>query len=101
MKERHWNQISEIVGFSIKPSEELTLEKIINFELNDYVGKFEIVSEFATKETNLEKNLEKMIKEWIDQVFVILEFKLIFTQLQWNTVIRIQYRFVLTTLSNF
>lgn len=64
MKVRHWEQISEIVGFPIKISSELTLAKIIDFGLEEYLGKFEAISESATKENNLERALNKMVGEW-------------------------------------
>lgn len=64
MKDRHWEQISEIVGFPIKISEELTLAKIIDFGLEEYLSKFETISESATKENNLERALNKMVGEW-------------------------------------
>lgn len=71
MKERHWEQVSEIVGFPIKVSAELTLEKIIEFGLEDYLKKFENISESATKENNLEKAMTKMVGEWQDVSFVV------------------------------
>lgn len=71
MKERHWEQVSEIVGFPIKVSPELTLEKIIEFGLEDYLKKFESISESATKENNLERAMTKMVGEWQDVSFVV------------------------------
>ncbi|KAF7280376.1 hypothetical protein GWI33_006107 [Rhynchophorus ferrugineus] len=75
MKERHWEKVSEIVGFPIKVDDELTLEKIIDYGLNDYIDKFEAISEAATKENNLEKNLNKMISEWVDMEFIVLLYR--------------------------
>ncbi|XP_050309816.1 dynein axonemal heavy chain 7 [Anthonomus grandis grandis] len=75
MKERHWEKVSEIVGFPIKVDDELTLEKIIDYGLNDYIEKFEAISEAATKENNLEKSLNKMIGEWTDMEFVVLVYR--------------------------
>ncbi|XP_026726846.1 dynein heavy chain 7, axonemal [Trichoplusia ni] len=75
MKLRHWEKISEIVGFPIVVDEELTLEKVIDFNLGDYIEKFESISEAATKENNLERALDKMMKEWADLKFEILTYK--------------------------
>lgn len=75
MKERHWEQISEIVGFPIKVSAELTLEKIVEFGLDDYIDKFESISESATKENNLEKAMLKMVVEWGDIAFVVNSYR--------------------------
>lgn len=70
MKDRHWEKISEIVGFPIIVSENLTLAKIIDYNLVDYISKFETISESATKENNLEKALSKMVADWKDLEFV-------------------------------
>lgn len=75
MKPRHWEQISEIVGFPIKVEADLTLAKIIDFGLDDYIAKFEAISEAATKENNLEKHLAKMKSEWVDMDFIVLVYR--------------------------
>lgn len=77
MKDRHWEKVSEIVGFPIKVDADLTLAKIIDYGLDDYIEKFESISEAATKENNLEKNLTKMIAEWADMEFSVLVYKFI------------------------
>lgn len=64
MKARHWEQVSEIIGFPIKVSPELTLAKIIEYQLEEYVPKFEAISESATKENNLERAMIRMASEW-------------------------------------
>lgn len=75
MKTRHWEKISQIVGFEIVVDDELTLQKIIDFGLVDYISKFESISEGATKENSLERNLEKMMNEWEDLTFDILAYR--------------------------
>lgn len=75
MKVRHWEQISEIVGFPIKISTELTLERIIDFGLEEYLPKFDTISQSATKENDLERAMDKMIIEWKDMVFSANSYK--------------------------
>lgn len=75
MKLRHWEQISEMVGFPIKVSPELTLEKIIEFGLEDYLARFVVISESATKENNLELAMSKMVIEWQGIEFVINAYR--------------------------
>ncbi|XP_017857964.1 PREDICTED: dynein heavy chain 7, axonemal [Drosophila arizonae] len=75
MKARHWEQVSEIIGFPIKVSPELTLEKIIDYQLDEYVPKFEAISESATKENNLEKAMAKMANEWEGVEFGISPYR--------------------------
>lgn len=77
MKSRHWEKVSDIVGFPIQVDEELSLQKVIDFHLDEYIDKFEGISEAATKENNLEKALDKMMKEWADLKFEILPYKLV------------------------
>ncbi|KAJ8668953.1 hypothetical protein QAD02_000212 [Eretmocerus hayati] len=75
MKARHWEQVSEIVGFPIKVDAAMTLAKVIDFGLDDYVPKFEAISEAATKEMNLEKALIKMHADWEDIDFLINPYR--------------------------
>ncbi|XP_029708760.2 dynein axonemal heavy chain 7 [Aedes albopictus] len=75
MKERHWEQVSEIIGFPIKIAPDLTLEKVIDYGLDDYIQRFETISESATKENNLEKAMIKMVNEWSDMAFLVLPYR--------------------------
>jgi dynein heavy chain, axonemal len=64
MRERHWIQVSEIVGFPLRPDEDMCLSRLIDMNLDSHVSKFEGISEAASKESSLEKALEKMKTEW-------------------------------------
>ena len=64
LRDRHWDQISEIVGYSIKPDEDTNLSKLIDMNLEPHIAKFEGISEAASKEYSLEKAMEKMKVEW-------------------------------------
>ncbi|XP_076179047.1 dynein axonemal heavy chain 7 isoform X1 [Ptiloglossa arizonensis] len=75
MKSRHWEQVSEIVGFPIKVDESMTLTKILDYGLLDYVSKFDAVSESATKEGSLEKALLRMHLDWADIAFVVNPYR--------------------------
>ncbi|KAH8413286.1 hypothetical protein KR009_009673 [Drosophila setifemur] len=75
MKARHWELVSEIIGFPIKVSPELTLEKIIEYQLDEYVPKFEAISESATKENNLERAMSKMVNEWEGVEFSVSPYR--------------------------
>ena len=41
LRERHWEQISDIVGFPIKQDDETTLSKFVDMNLDQYIPKFE------------------------------------------------------------
>ena len=64
LRERHWDSISDIVAFQLSPEQDLTLAKLVDMNLENYIGKFESISEAASKEFSLEKALEKMKLEW-------------------------------------
>ncbi|GBM28732.1 Dynein heavy chain 7, axonemal, partial [Araneus ventricosus] len=64
LRDRHWDQISEIVGFPLKPDKSTTLAKLIGLNLQEYIPQFEVISEAASKEFKLEKALDKMMEEW-------------------------------------
>ncbi|XP_050432703.1 dynein axonemal heavy chain 7-like isoform X2 [Adelges cooleyi] len=75
LKDRHWEKISEIIGFPLHPNQNLTLAKIMDYNLDEFVPKFEVVSEGASKETALEKKLEAMEDEWKDLCFTLLPYR--------------------------
>jgi dynein heavy chain len=75
LRERHWEKISEIAGFTIRPSPELTLQALLDMNLDEHHAKFELISEAASKEHGLEKNLEKMKLEWADTKFQIVPYR--------------------------
>lgn len=75
LKRRHWQEISNIVGFVMFPDQNLTLTKVLNLNLGKFVPQFEIISDGASKENNLEKRLNTMVDEWKDLNFTILDYK--------------------------
>ncbi|EAT40340.1 AAEL007918-PA [Aedes aegypti] len=75
LKDRHWDEMSEIAGFDLTPDAGTTLRKIINHKLDKDLDKFEIISIGANKELQLQKNLAAMIKEWETIDFKLNPFK--------------------------
>lgn len=45
LRERHWEQISDIVGFPIKQDDETNLSKFVDMNLDQYIPKFESKSQ--------------------------------------------------------
>ena len=64
MRERHWIQVSDIVGFHLRPDDDMCLSRLIDMNLDVHIAKFESISEAAGKEFSLEKALNKMKTEW-------------------------------------
>ena len=52
-RDRHWENVSNTVGFPVKGGSNLF--QILDMGLDEYVSKFEKISDAATKEFNLER----------------------------------------------
>uniref|UniRef100_A0A1I8HSD8 Dynein axonemal heavy chain 7 n=1 Tax=Macrostomum lignano TaxID=282301 RepID=A0A1I8HSD8_9PLAT len=75
LRNRHWRQISNMIGCPLQPDSDMSLSKLLAMNLGSYVQKFETVSEAATKEYNLEKTLNKMRAEWETVEFVMIPYR--------------------------
>ncbi|XP_070789387.1 dynein axonemal heavy chain 7 [Pituophis catenifer annectens] len=75
LQDRHWEVMSNIVGFPLKPSEDSTVSSYIDMHLEQYLEKFETISETASKEHSLEKAMVKMISEWDGMEFILLPYR--------------------------
>lgn len=75
LKTRHWEQISEIIGVSIKVDADLTLAKVLEMGLDSLASKFEGISDSASKEATLEKAIDRMQKDWAELAFTVNPFK--------------------------
>ena len=75
MRERHWQQISDIVGYTIAPEPENTLQSFLNMKLEAYLSQFEGVSEAASREYALEKAMDKMKVEWEEIEFNLIPYR--------------------------
>ncbi|XP_048348807.1 dynein axonemal heavy chain 3 [Sphaerodactylus townsendi] len=75
MKDRHWEQISDIVGYEIRPDETTSLLNMLEFGLSKHIEKLEPIGAAASKEYSLEKNMEKMKMEWITICFCFVKYR--------------------------
>ncbi|XP_060786498.1 dynein axonemal heavy chain 7-like [Neoarius graeffei] len=76
LRDRHWDAMSDMVGFSLKPLEdEACVSHFIPLKLEAHLRNFETISETASKEYSLEKSLERMIEEWADIEFNLLPYR--------------------------
>ncbi|TPX60044.1 hypothetical protein PhCBS80983_g02063 [Powellomyces hirtus] len=75
LRERHWKEISQVVGFRFQPDESTSLSGVLERNLSEYMDKLEQVSGVATKEYSFEKALQKMYLEWQDIEFGTLEYR--------------------------
>lgn len=86
MRERHWSQVSDIVGFPLRPDDDICLSRLVDMNLEPYIPKFESISEAAAKEYSLEKALEKMKTEWAPVGLCSVTFVLLIDYIQLNFV---------------
>jgi dynein heavy chain len=75
MKERHWNVISEKVGFEVKPYEGFTFHNCIQMDLQKHTEICVDIGERAGKEYNIETSMIKMKKDWEAVEFRLIPFK--------------------------
>ncbi|RUS78759.1 hypothetical protein EGW08_013475 [Elysia chlorotica] len=75
MRNRHWEQLSEDLGFPVRPKKDLTFQKCLEMKLQDHVATIAKVAEVAGKEYSIEQALDKMEKEWDPVVFEIMPYK--------------------------
>lgn len=55
MRSRHWEQLSDDLGFPIRPKANLTFSKCLEMKLNDHIQTIAKVAEVAGKEYSIEQ----------------------------------------------
>eukprot|EP00736_Rhodelphis_marinus_P007919 Rmarinus@m.2764 len=75
LKDRHWDQMAQIVGYNIKPEEYQPLSRVLEMHLEEHLGQLDEISDQASKEYALEKTLNKMREEWEDVNFNLIEYR--------------------------
>eukprot|EP00906_Rhabdomonas_costata_P002297 RCo003671 len=64
LRDRHWKRISAICGKPVKMAEDTTFNKLLALNLHEHMAEIQELSEYASKEYRLEKQMEKMQLEW-------------------------------------
>ncbi|KAJ3371981.1 Dynein heavy chain 7, axonemal [Kappamyces sp. JEL0680] len=75
LRDRHWHDISKVVGFRFQPDESTSLAAVLERNLGAFMSSLEQISGVATKEFSFEKALQKMYTEWKDMMFVTLDYR--------------------------
>ena len=57
MKDRHWDMITEKVGFEVKPHDGFTYQECMDMKLTEYTDIIVDVGEKAGKEFNIETSM--------------------------------------------
>ena len=76
IKDRHWESISNKVGFEVKPFEGFNLQNVFDMDLMKWSDEIVDVGDRAGKEYNIECSLAKMKAEWEDVFFNLKAFKM-------------------------
>ncbi|KAF0695836.1 Aste57867_13356 [Aphanomyces stellatus] len=69
LRERHWTEIAETVGFIIDPQEHITLQRLLDLGVQESVARLLEISDAATMEAEIEKSLDSMSEEWLHMEF--------------------------------
>lgn len=64
MKERHWEMVSEALGYHFEPDADFTLAKAASMGLLEHIEMLGKVADRAAKEFSIEQALAKMKGEW-------------------------------------
>lgn len=64
LQDRHWKQISAVVGFYMNPDPTMTFQKVLDMDASSYAVEIIEISEVAGKEFDIESRLEAQYKEW-------------------------------------
>ncbi|XP_034748215.1 dynein heavy chain 3, axonemal isoform X1 [Etheostoma cragini] len=75
IKDRHWDTISSIVGFAVKPDVSSSLLNMLELGLSKFSKKLEEIGGLASKEYSLEKSLDKMRNEWVELRFTFTPYR--------------------------
>ena len=67
--------MSEIAGRDLTPEEDTNVATYISMGLEKYLEQFEAISETAKREASLENTLKRMIEEWQDVLFNMIDYR--------------------------
>ncbi|TPX37761.1 hypothetical protein SeMB42_g06896 [Synchytrium endobioticum] len=75
MRDRHWAKMSTIMGQNMKPDGQTTLRKMLKYDLMPFLDQFQEISDSASKEYTLEKNMAKMAADWEPLTFNLVAYR--------------------------
>ena len=75
LKERHWQQMSQLAGQPLPHDNTISLNNLIELGLAKFVDKLDAIGGSASKEYSLEKALLKMKGEWNEMIFTFVKYR--------------------------
>jgi len=64
LQDRHWKEIDSVLGFALDHDHSLTLQKMLDLDMASYIFEVSEISEGATKESEVESDLDAQLQEW-------------------------------------
>lgn len=71
MRGRHWQAISKHADFKVAPSDEESLHNLLQHNLHKFEKELQDISDAATREHALEKQLDNMQAAWVCSTFLV------------------------------
>lgn len=75
MRARHWERISDVTGYDVKPDETTTFQQMLGMELDKHQEKLEEIGSSASKEFSLEKAMTAMKSDWSETAFNLIPYR--------------------------
>jgi dynein heavy chain len=75
LKDRHWQQISNVCGFEVKPYEGFTFQNILDMNLYKFSDEICEIGERAGKEFNIETSMNRMRNDWLNVFLTTKPFR--------------------------
>uniref|UniRef100_H2YSD8 AAA+ ATPase domain-containing protein n=1 Tax=Ciona savignyi TaxID=51511 RepID=H2YSD8_CIOSA len=75
IKDRHWELMSERVGFDMTPGPTTPLSEVLKMKLEKHLDDLTLISNQARKEYALEKALKKMKQDWATMDFGLVPYR--------------------------
>ena len=75
IKTKHWEMISNVVGFQVQPSMELTMQNFLDLNLEKWNEQIVEITSAAVQEYSLESSLDQMDSDLQTLRFVTIQFR--------------------------
>ena len=75
LRDRHWLQIDEAMGFHVEHNADSTLSQMMQLGLDGQMERLEEINGTASREFGLEKALDKMLQEWKDVEYIPVPYR--------------------------
>lgn len=75
MRGRHWEGLSAAAGFKVAPGDDLVLNKLLQGGILHHMDALQDISDSASRELALERQLDRMMAEWAGVMLEVLPWK--------------------------